>query len=68
MDMTQIIETADTDSREADVFHRHPLYGDAGWVCVIEPAEKTTDAALALLREAHEAARKRAARRAETAQ
>lgn len=52
------------DPRETDVFHRHPLYGTAGWVCVIDPAEKTADAVLALLREAHEAARSRTARRA----
>lgn len=58
----------DTDSREADVFHRHPLYGDAGWVCVVDPGEKTTDAALALLREAHEAARARASRRPQRVQ
>ncbi|WP_407359566.1 DUF6194 family protein [Microbacterium sp. LBN7] len=49
---------------DADVFQRHPLYGTAGWVCVIDPAEKTADAVLALLRDAHEAARSRTARRA----
>ncbi|WDM45250.1 hypothetical protein KV395_19235 [Microbacterium luteolum] len=55
--------STEAEPAEADVFRRHPLYGDAGWVCVIDPAEKTTDAVLALLREAHEAARSRAARR-----
>jgi hypothetical protein len=48
---------------EADVFRRHPLYGAAGWVCVIDPAERTEDAVLDLLREAHESARQRAQRR-----
>jgi hypothetical protein len=64
-DRANSLVTTETDPREADVFHRHPLYGDAGWVCVIDPVEETTDAVLALLREAHEAARSRAERRAE---
>ena len=66
-DRARSLVRADADSREVDVFHRHPLYGDAGWVCVIDPAEKTTDAVLALLRDAHEAARARAARRTDRA-
>lgn len=57
------VVTAGADPLETDVFHRHPLYGSAGWVCVIDPAERTTDAVLALLREAHDAARARSARR-----
>lgn len=56
--------TASVDPAEADVFHRHPLYGTSGWVCVIDPAERTEDAVLSLLREAHEAARSRVERRA----
>lgn len=55
--------TAGADPHETDVFHRHPLYGTAGWICVIDPGERTADAVLALLRDAHEAARTRAARR-----
>lgn len=55
--------STEAEPAEADVFHRHPLYGDAGWVCVIDPAEKTADAVLVLLREANEAAQSRAARR-----
>lgn len=55
---------ADADPTQVDVFRRHPLYGASGWVCVIDPAERTADAVLALLREAHEAARSRAERRA----
>ena len=54
----------DREPTATDVFQRHPLYGDSGWVCVIDPAERTADAVLALLREAHEAARSRAERRA----
>lgn len=54
----------DADPAAADVFRRHPLYGASGWVCVIEPAERTGDAVLTLLREAHEAARSRNERRA----
>ena len=54
----------DTDPTAVDVFRPHPLYGTAGWVCVIDPAAATEDAVLALLREAHEAARARSERRA----
>lgn len=61
---TESIVGADADPTAADVFHRHPLYGGSGWVCVINPAERTADAVLSLLREAHEAARGRTARRA----
>lgn len=48
---------------DADAFVRHPLYGDAGWVSVVGPAERTATAVLALLGDAHDAARARAARR-----
>lgn len=53
----------DTAPTAVDVFRPHPLYGTAGWVCVIDPAEATEGAVLALLREAHEAARARTGRR-----
>lgn len=53
----------DTDPTAVDVFRPHPLYGTAGWVCVINPAAATEGAVLALLREAHEAARARTGRR-----
>ncbi|MFG2721849.1 DUF6194 family protein [Streptomyces sp. NPDC048416] len=43
----------------------HPVYGALGWVCVVNPAERTTDTVVRLLRGAHEAARARAARRRE---
>lgn len=54
----------DTDPTAVDVFRPHPLYGAAGWVCVIDPAEATAGTVLALLREAHEAALARSGRRA----
>lgn len=46
-----------------DVFLRHPLYGAMGWVCVVNPGERTAQQMLALLQEAHEAARARTLRR-----
>ncbi|WP_226533990.1 DUF6194 family protein [Microbacterium paraoxydans] len=49
---------------DVDVLQPHPLYGTAGWVCVIDPAARTSDTVLALLRDAHESARSRADRRA----
>lgn len=58
----QLTTAADRVS-EADVVLRHPLYGDAGWVCVVNPLSRTADLVLELLREAHDAARARATRR-----
>ena len=58
------LATDDGDPAEADVFRSHPLYGSSGWVCVIVPAERTSASVLSLLREAHQAARSRAERRA----
>lgn len=46
-----------------DRFLAHPLYGDLGWVCVVDPAERTTTTVLSLLRDAHAAARERYERR-----
>ncbi|MET7736148.1 DUF6194 family protein [Streptomyces sp. NPDC005402] len=51
------------DPATADVLLPHPVYGALGWICVVNPAERTTGTVLRLLREAHEAARARAARR-----
>ncbi len=36
----------DTAPAEVDVFQRHPLYGAVGWVCVIDPAERTSESVL----------------------
>ncbi len=43
----------------------HPVYGPLGWICVVNPAESTTDTVTHLLHTAHEAARARYARRRE---
>jgi len=51
------------DGVRADELLAHPVYGDHGWVCVVNPADRTTDAVLALLREAHDDARQRYERR-----
>ncbi|MEU3980430.1 DUF6194 family protein [Streptomyces sp. NPDC026672] len=42
----------------------HPVYGALGWICVVDPGARTTDTVLALLRDAHDAARARFERRA----
>ncbi|MFJ6722842.1 DUF6194 family protein [Streptomyces sp. NPDC091259] len=41
----------------------HPVYGALGWVCVVNPGERTAETVVALLRSAHEAARRRFTRR-----
>lgn len=51
------------DFSEEDVFLPHPVYGSLGWVAVVNPSGRTTVAALALLRDAHEEQRRRAERR-----
>lgn len=56
-------DTAPADPAAVDVVLPHPVYGSAGWVCVINPGAATSDTVLRLLREAHEAARARAERR-----
>lgn len=49
---------------EVDVVVPHPLYGAAGWVCVVNPTERTSALVSTFLREARENARVRAIRRA----
>lgn len=51
------------DLAAADVLLPHPVYGPLGWICVVNPGERTTGTVVRLLREAHEAARARAERR-----
>lgn len=63
-EQVEALVVADAAPTEVDVFHRHPLYGASGWVCVIDPADRTAEAVLTLLRDAHDAARSRAERRA----
>lgn len=55
------------DPAAADVFAPHPLYGAAGWISVVNPAAGTSEQVVALLRDAHEAARARASRRSRDA-
>ncbi|MEV4736997.1 MULTISPECIES: DUF6194 family protein [unclassified Microbacterium] len=52
-----------SDPSDGDVIVRHPLYGDAGWVSVVAPGARTSSTVLALLSEAHDAARARSERR-----
>ncbi|MFI8525069.1 DUF6194 family protein [Promicromonospora sukumoe] len=49
----------------SDVVRPHPVYGSAGWIAVVNPGPTTGETVLALLRDAHEAARARYERRAE---
>ncbi|GAA4146735.1 DUF6194 family protein [Leifsonia shinshuensis] len=49
-----------------DVFLPHPLYGDYGWVCVVNPGAATLERALAALRDAHTEDRRRVERRQAT--
>ena len=50
------------DHAAADTVLPHPVYGALGWVCVVDPGERTTDTVVRLLRDAHDAARARCAR------
>ncbi len=50
------------DFSEADVVLPHPVYGSLGWIAVINP-DRTTDSCVRLLREAHDADRRRLQRR-----
>ncbi|GAA2454087.1 hypothetical protein GCM10009857_17940 [Agromyces soli] len=49
------------DFTAVDVLGPHPVYGPNGWLAVVNPSE-TFDELVALLRAAHEAARRRTAR------
>ena len=53
------------DLSTADVLVPHPIYATQGWIAIVNPGDHTTPSAIELLREAHEHARRRAARRAE---
>ena len=55
---------AHRDFAEEDVILPHPVYGPHGWIAVVDPAGRTTSTVVELLREAHENAKRRAARRA----
>ncbi|MGC5170446.1 DUF6194 family protein [Micromonospora sp. DT81.3] len=62
-DQAARLTTAASDPAEPDAFFPHPLYSAAGWVSVVNPGAKTADAVVSLLRDAHDAARARMARR-----
>lgn len=49
----------DTDFTEFDRVLPHPVYAAQGYVCVVNPAEATTDLVQQLLGEAHERSRAR---------
>lgn len=66
-DRADSLVTASLDPAEEDALHRHPLYGTSGWVCVVNPAQRTAETVLALLRQAHEDARARTERRSSRA-
>jgi hypothetical protein len=51
----------------ADVFIPHPVYAAQGWVAVVNPGAATSDIAVDLLRQAHDDARVRAERHAQSA-
>lgn len=57
---------ASQDFSTADVILPHPVYGALGWIAVVNPSLRTTPTVVALLREAHDDAKRRAARRAAT--
>ncbi|WP_328751901.1 DUF6194 family protein [Streptomyces sp. NBC_00285] len=40
----------------ADVVLPHPVHGTLGWICVVNPGERTAGTVMRLLRTAHEAA------------
>jgi len=46
-----------------DAWFPHPVYGRAGWISVVDPAERTAEEAMTLLETAHAAARRRYQRR-----
>jgi hypothetical protein len=51
------------DHATADRVLPHPVYGTAGWIAVVNPAEHTAGLVVRLLHDAHEAARARFVRR-----
>ena len=59
-------ETEQVDRGEPDVLFAHPVYGELGWLAVVEPGPRTDAAVRELLRAAHALARGRHKRRAAT--
>ncbi|GAC70888.1 DUF6194 family protein [Gordonia soli] len=54
---------ATTDFTRSDVVHPHPVYHRQGWIAVVCPGPATSDTVVALLRDAHRAAERRASKR-----
>ncbi|MBB1253937.1 hypothetical protein H3146_11255 [Streptomyces sp. OF3] len=55
--------TRPRDHTAVDTVLPHPVYGTAGWICVVNPGPRTADTVTRLLRDAHERARARHQRR-----
>ncbi|MCW2917017.1 MAG: hypothetical protein JWN52_5085, partial [Actinomycetia bacterium] len=56
--------TSDVDLSAADSVMAHPVYGNLGWLAVVNPSSRTETALRELLRTAHDLARSRYQRRA----
>ncbi|MEU6564009.1 DUF6194 family protein [Nocardia nova] len=56
-------EPESVDYTAADTILPHPLYRAQGWIAIINPDNRTREQALALLRAAHDDARRRSGRR-----
>ncbi|MFJ8110676.1 DUF6194 family protein [Streptomyces sp. NPDC096132] len=54
--------TRPRDHTATDLVMPHPVYGALGWICVVNPAERTTDLVIRLLHHAHTTARTRSER------
>lgn len=59
-------ETTSWDYSSSDIVLPHPVYRAQGWVCIVNPAERTCSRAVRLLRTAHEDASRRSLRRGAT--
>jgi hypothetical protein len=57
--------TGDVDPSVADAVVAHPVYGELGWLAVVNPGPRTETAVRELLRTAHHLARTRYQRRSE---
>ncbi|MGH3656759.1 MAG: DUF6194 family protein, partial [Micromonosporaceae bacterium] len=55
--------TDETDPGTDDVVFPHPVYGELGWLCVVNPGPDTTTAIRDLLRTAYQLGRTRHLRR-----
>lgn len=58
-------QTRDLDHSVRDVLLPHPVYGQLGWVAVVNPAERSSQHLRHLLTSAHDGAKRRVERRSE---